>query len=111
MVKDKEVGITRGEGNKLVAFPLVHYCCLTQKIMFRNRVSISDYYRNSFEKIKSDILKENDATIIGTDEKELAEYYFQKYALSPIQFDETKHQSKKIISWYVKQNKAISDSC
>ena len=45
--------------------------------MFRNRTSISDYYRQSFEKIKSDILRENDATIIGTNTDELSEYYFE----------------------------------
>ncbi len=57
--------------------------------MFRNRASISDYYRQSFEKIKSDILRENDTTIIGTNTDELSEYYFEKYALKPIIIDDT----------------------
>jgi len=56
--------------------------------MFNNRASISDYYRQSFEKVKSDILKETEATIIGTKIEELIDYYFEKYCLQPILIDE-----------------------
>ena len=62
--------------------------------MFRNRVTISDYYRQSFEKVKSDILRENDSTVIGTNVSELSEYYFEKYALQPIVIDD-----KQEITW------------
>lgn len=57
--------------------------------MFSNRASISDYYRQSFEKIKNDILRESDATIIGTNIEELTDYYFEKYYLQLILIDET----------------------
>ncbi len=57
--------------------------------MFRNRPSISDYYRQSFEKIKNDILRENEATIIGTKTEELTEYYFDKYCFQPIIIDDS----------------------
>lgn len=61
--------------------------------MFRNRPLISNYYRTSLEKIRSEITRENDATIIGTSINKLSEYYFQKYALPPILFDETQESS------------------
>ncbi len=57
--------------------------------MFRNRASISDYYRQAFEKIKGDILKKSDATIIGTNIEELTDYYYDKYCLQPILIDDT----------------------
>lgn len=55
-----------------------------------NRASISDYYRKIFDKARSAILRESEAQIIGTDTVELAEYYFQQYALNPIEIDETR---------------------
>jgi len=58
--------------------------------MFGNRISISDYYRQSLEKIKSDILRENEATIIGTKTEELADYYFDKYYFQLIIIDDSK---------------------
>lgn len=57
--------------------------------MFRNRLSISDYYRQSLEKIKSDILRESEATIIGTKTEELADYHFDKYCFQPIIIDDS----------------------
>lgn len=57
--------------------------------MFRNKVSISDYYRQSLAKAKSEILRESDAAIIGTNTEELTQYYFDKYCLQTILFDET----------------------
>ena len=57
--------------------------------MFRNQRSISNYYQESFRNIQSEIIKESDETIIGTNPEELAEYYFQKHHLKPIVIDET----------------------
>ena len=56
--------------------------------MLRDKILISDHYKQSFEKIKSEILRENDTTIIGTDIEELTQYYFDKYCLRLILIDE-----------------------
>ncbi|MFA4891254.1 MAG: hypothetical protein WC604_02800 [Candidatus Gracilibacteria bacterium] len=52
-----------------------------------DRAQFSDYYRNAFEEIGGKILRESDATIIGTKLEELAEYYCQDYLLDPIELD------------------------
>lgn len=70
-----------------------------------NRKSISDYYRDIFEKIRSEILRETDSTIIGTDPTHLAEYYFQRYALSFIQIDESQEITWDLVK-YIKTIKA-----
>lgn len=54
-----------------------------------NRASISDYYRKIAEDVRSDILKESEGQIIGSDIDELSKYYFDKYSLLPIEIDET----------------------
>lgn len=67
--------------------------------MFRNRASISDYYKITLKEVKSEILRESDATIIGTNIEELTQYYFDKYCLEPILFDETQE-----ITWDPKKH-------
>lgn len=63
-----------------------------------NRASISDYYRDAFEKIRSAVLREPEEQIIGSDTEELVQYYIQQYVLEPIEPDDSKetnweHQS------------------
>jgi hypothetical protein len=58
--------------------------------MYSRRASISDYYRDALDKARSVILRESDAQIIGSDTAELAEFYFQQYALNPIEIDDTR---------------------
>lgn len=52
--------------------------------------SISDYYRELSEKVRSEILRESDTQILGSDLEELSKYYLEKCQLSPILIDETK---------------------
>lgn len=54
------------------------------------RASISDHYRDALDKIRSVVLRESEAQIIGSDTSELAEYYFQQYALNPIEKDDSR---------------------
>ena len=49
--------------------------------------TFSDYYREAIKKVQQDILHESDAQILGSNVDELANYYFQKYALQPLGFD------------------------
>ncbi len=56
----------------------------------RRRASISDYYRYALDKVRSAILKESEAQIIGSGTTELADYYFEQYALHPIENDDTR---------------------
>lgn len=58
-----------------------------------NRASIPDYYRKIAEDVRSDILKESEGQIIGSDIDELSKYYFDKYSLLPIEIDETQEAS------------------
>lgn len=55
--------------------------------MFRNIVTISDYYNNIFEKIKEKMFSEKDEFIIGTTKEELTEYYFPSNHLQKIEID------------------------
>lgn len=48
---------------------------------------ISDYYRNLVNEVRTVILKESEAQIIGSETEELAQYYFKKLSLSPIELD------------------------
>lgn len=57
--------------------------------MYR-RASISDYYRGALDKARSAILRESEEQIIGSDTEELAKYYFQQYALAPIELDDSR---------------------
>lgn len=52
-----------------------------------SRLSISEYYRDALEEIRSVILRESEAQIIGSDVEELAKFYIQDYSLSPIELD------------------------
>jgi len=54
-----------------------------------SRASISDYYRKIAEDVRSDILRESEEQIVGSDTDELSKYYFDKYSLLPIEIDET----------------------
>lgn len=58
-----------------------------------NRTSFSDYYKNAFKEIRSKILRETDATIIGTNPEKLAEYYCQEFILDPISLDSERESS------------------
>jgi len=60
--------------------------------MYR-RASISDYYRDALDKARSAILRDSEEQIIGSDTEELAAYYFQQYALDPIEFDDTREKT------------------
>lgn len=50
-----------------------------------NRASISDLYRKKTDDMQGEIRRESEATIIGTNPEELAEYYCDKYCLPEIQ--------------------------
>ena len=60
-----------------------------------DRLSFSDYYRDALEKAKNGILRESDTTIVGTKVEDMAEYYFQKYAIRPVLFDDSRDQTWK----------------
>lgn len=49
--------------------------------------TFSDYYQQTIEKVRQDILQESDGQILGSDIDDLANYYYQKYALTPIHFE------------------------
>lgn len=65
----------------------------------RVSASISDYYRDALEKIRSAILRETEVQIIGSDTTELAEYYFLRSALNPIEIDETRETQWQHINY------------
>lgn len=54
---------------------------------------ISDYYRNALEKIRSVVLRESEAQIIGSATEELAEFYIQEHLLSPVELDPEREAS------------------
>ncbi len=47
----------------------------------------NDYYRKALETFSQDILRESDVQILGSEVDELANFYYQKYALFPVDFD------------------------
>jgi len=47
----------------------------------------NDYYRKALETFSQDILHESDVQILGSVVDDLANFYFQKYALVPVDFD------------------------
>ncbi len=49
--------------------------------------SFGDYYRTALEKFKQDLLHESDLQILGSSTGDLANFYFQKYCLVPLEFD------------------------
>ena len=49
--------------------------------------TFNDYYRDAIEKVRQDTLHETDGQILGSDIDELTAFYYQKYALRPIDFD------------------------
>lgn len=53
------------------------------------RKSISDYYREIINNVRSEILRENDSILIWTNTDELSEYYFDKFKLSTINIIES----------------------
>ncbi len=61
--------------------------------MYRNRASISDYYRVLQQKVQNQILTEEDETVLLSDTDELVEYYFSHNSLSPIEFDAERQPS------------------
>ena len=52
-----------------------------------DRPRISDYYRQLQESVRGDILRESEEQIMGTDTDELAQYFYERHALSPIMED------------------------
>ena len=59
--------------------------------------TFSDYYRKTIEQVQRDILQESDTQILGSETDELANFYFQKYALQPLDFspDDISYDIKK----------------
>ena len=49
--------------------------------------TFSDYYRKAIETFDQDLLHESDEQILGSEVDNLADFYFQKYALVPLSFD------------------------
>jgi hypothetical protein len=49
--------------------------------------TFNDYYRTVTDKFNQDILRESEAQILGSDVNDLANYFCQKYALVPLEFD------------------------
>jgi hypothetical protein len=49
--------------------------------------TFDDYYRTALEKVRQEILHESDVQILGSSDKDLANYYFQRYAIQPVVFD------------------------
>jgi hypothetical protein len=56
----------------------------------RGRAFLSDYYRNVYQVVTEEIMREDDKNIIGSNTDALVEYYYQKYALIPIEEDSDK---------------------
>jgi len=56
-------------------------------------MTISDFYRQKWEKIKGEILKEPDSFVLGTSTDELVDYYFANNSLSPIEIDADRSES------------------
>ncbi|MDB5124845.1 MAG: hypothetical protein JWP94_2974 [Mucilaginibacter sp.] len=48
--------------------------------------SFNAYYSDALEKAKKQILHETDTQIIGSEVDQLADFYYQRYALTPIEF-------------------------
>ena len=55
--------------------------------------SISDYYRKLQEDVRSEVLRESEEQILGSNVDELAQYIFERYALSPIEIDSERETS------------------
>lgn len=55
--------------------------------------SISDYYRQLQEQVRSEVLRESEEQILGSNVDELAQYIFERYALSPIEIDSDRETS------------------
>ncbi|TKC07993.1 hypothetical protein FA048_12575 [Pedobacter polaris] len=49
--------------------------------------TFNDHYQEQLEKVREEILRENDAQILGSDVDELSKYYFQRYSLVALDFD------------------------
>ena len=49
--------------------------------------TFSDYYRTVTDKFNQDILRESETQILGSDVNDLANYFYQKYALVLLEFD------------------------
>jgi hypothetical protein len=49
--------------------------------------NFNDYYRQALQTFSQDILREADVQILGSEVDDLSNFYFQKYALAPIDFD------------------------
>src|SRR5262245_16729176 len=55
-----------------------------------HRASVSDHFAAITQRVKAEILRETDETILGTDAEELAEYYYSRSALVPILIDDAR---------------------
>lgn len=63
-------------------------------IYINNDADFSNYYGALQKQVRGEILRESEEQIIGTNEEELAKYFYDKYALSPIEEDKGRE-----ISW------------
>lgn len=52
-----------------------------------NSPTFSDYYRTALDRVKDEILRESDTQILGSEVDDFANFYHQKYALVPLEYD------------------------
>lgn len=55
--------------------------------MNRNQQDISSYYSQLQESARSDVLHESEEQILGTETNDLAMFFYEKYAITPIEID------------------------
>ena len=69
-------------------------------IYINNDADFSNYYGALQKQVRGKILRESEEQIIGTNEEELAKYFYDKYVLSPIEEDKERE-----ISWEIQGEK------
>lgn len=70
-----------------------------------NRKTIHDYYRDIQQSINQDILSQSDEDILGMDTQEYAGYLLAKYALAPIE----RNESQDCITSLVREQREYTD--
>jgi|GEM_PF-1348281 hypothetical protein len=61
--------------------------------MYENRRDFLSYYRQLQEQARSQVLREDEDQILGTDIDELARYIYDGYAIAPIEIDDSRETS------------------
>lgn len=56
--------------------------------MYNRKESFSSYYQRIKDQVRSEILRESEEQIIGSDPDELAQFFYEKYAIENIEEDE-----------------------